>query len=669
MRGMFQTPRGASAGRSGEVILYYYLAASLLPGLRDTTGSGVDVACLTVDAAVTQEGVNGLYVLGTDALPRHWDIIDTTALVKMVEVVFDSLAGQSPLLPWLRRLYNSLDIDYYFKRVLLDDLGGLFSVASLATRPPLARYGLIVLKEDWPRSRFWPFFMDLWHANSTRARLAEHLPHSLSTSLDSLVVAREKGLLEAGKRLDLALYHFLRVWRLALRHLRPFAPPKESRPLLLRTYASDANINQGGQERLKNIDFVLHGWELPREKVAFWVEPGVSSERKKALVERGYHLFGSRDVVMAFGVFVRHVLPVLLSYTRALPGLIRQCPWWYSHVASLVYNYLLWREVCHQLKPLAFLAHNDSSAVGIARNIILQQHGCTSVFYQHSCSNLTTRPDGSLALNVVHSYLVFDIIATWGRAHTNMFRAHPGRIRHFWDVGCLWSEYARLVQDDSKLRKDYVDRIENYARHKLADFQKIIGVFDNSSDRKSPDHIYYFLISNIELACKMPNVLFLYKPKYPVSEPEPGEPIPLITAFGSKGEALWKKICDMPNFVVLPTLFEAAAVIGLADLAINVCFSSTLVEAIGSGGRAIYYDPTNRFPDAFWRRIPGMVCVAEEELYDRVCYLLWDCDNKTYMDYLSSYCMGIEGHFDGRAVTRLRSRLLDVLDRRAVTGT
>ncbi len=59
-----------------------------------------------------------------------------------------------------------------------------------------------------------------------------------------------------------------------------------------------------------------------------------------------------------------------------------------------------------------------------------------------------------------------------------------------------------------------------------------------------------------------------------------------------------------------------------------------------------------------------MVVVSDSELLERVRHLLYECDDEAYLLYLRTYCSDIEGHFDGRAITRLRERLVDVMNGR-----
>ena len=653
-----QMVNGPSTQSATEVILYYRLTASHLPAVQQTIGSGMDVACLTADAAVMESAAEAVRFLGLSALPNFWEVIEAEAIIGLVETVFNALTSRSTILSWLHKLYGSPDIDHYFRRQLLYEMGNLLSAASLAGRPPIGNYDSIVLAPDWPGSSLWPLFLDLWQQADTRRQLAVHLPQPICVALDRLSVAGEprRGITGMVKRYARPLYHVARTWYLALRQLCPrtrWLPPAR---LLLRTYATDWGVNLGGQDRLRNVDFVVDGNEVPVEDVAIWVEPGTSEERRQALRQRGYRLLSADDVTFNPATFVRRVLPLLLSYTALLPRLVRENRWWYGHVAALIHNYLIWQEVCRQMKPAAFLAYNDLSSAGVARNIVLRQHGCCSVFYQHSC-NTAIGGDGDWAVHLVYPYLVFDAIATWGRAHSDLFRRHPGAVGDYWEVGCLWSEHARLVGEDGILNQQYRQRLASHLSTPLDQYRRRVAVFDTSVSSMLSAHDLASLYAGVlRLAQRLPDVLFVCKPKNPIED--------LFAAAGEFGDQVRRSIGESSNVVLLPNYFETAAVVGLTDLTISACFTSTTVEAIGCGQRAIYYDPTNRVPHAFWRRIPGLVCVADEELYERVRYLLWECDDATYMDYLRTHCMGIEGYFDGRAITRLRRRLLEVMNGR-----
>jgi polysaccharide biosynthesis PFTS motif protein len=455
-----------------------------------------------------------------------------------------------------------------------------------------------------------------------------------------------------------------------VRRVRWGGQPRRTCPLAIRTYPTDPGINLNGLSRLRNIDFIVNHDIIRSENVVFWVEEGTPTARLAEFSRRGYRW--ARPSVLAFDppFLRRRVAEGLRAYLRMRMRLDPRSEVAGGCVTALWRAWLKAHAFADYFEPRAFLHYNDLDYSAVARNLALRAAGCVPIVYMHAC-NHSIAPSGEWQVSPAVSFLASDHFVSWGKWHSRHVAQGPGKPGEMWELGCLWSEHARLVRQDPRVRRTYVEWIEAYAGLRFSGFQRIIGVFDTSvSSMLSHDDLYYFLAGNLELASKMPKVLYLYKPKYPFAEAESGEPRPLIEAFGSKGRELWKKICAMPNYVVLPRFVETACVVGLADLVISACFTSTTVEALGCRTRAIYYDATDKFPHAFWRRIPGMVCVTGEELSARVHYLLWECADEAYLDYLRTYCMGIEGHFDGRAITRLRQRLLGVMNGQcSATGT
>jgi polysaccharide biosynthesis PFTS motif protein len=653
---------GTSAQSVSRVVLYHHLTDSHLPVLQQIRSNGIDIACLTADASALNILGDSIRRLDPPGLPHPFEVVRPDELIEVMEVVFGVLSRRSPCLPWVHRLYGSSDIDYSFKMALLWEISPLFSLASLISRSLLNDCASVALSSEWPGSRQWPLFLNLWKQGDFRQRLAAHLPRPICEALDRLegVDESEQGIADAVKRYAMALYYVTGNWYQMLRRLKLRARSLPVARLILRTYATDWSINYGGHERLRNVDFVVDGKELPLEDVAIWVEPGTSEERQQVLRERGYRSIGFGSVTFGPVSFVRRALPLLFSYTALLPKLMCEDRWWSRQVANLVYYCLIWREVCHRIKPAAFLVYNDLSSLGIARNIVLRQYGCHSVFYQHAC-NLPIKESGDWDLFC--PYLVFDAVAVWGPDHTSLYRCRASAIRDSWEIGCLWSEHARMVKENTLLNKKYNQQLASLVKVPLDRYRRRVAVFDTSvSGMLSASDLFSFYVGILRLSQRLRDALFVCKPKYPIKE--------LFSKAEGLDDRIRQDIEEAPNIVFLPAHFETAVAVGLTDLTISACFTSTTVEAIGCGKRAIYYNPTNRMPQAFWCRIPGMVCATDEELYHRVRHLLYECDQESYLEYLRTHCMGVEGHFDGRATTRLRHRLLDVMkSRRTVTAS
>ena len=159
------------------------------------------------------------------------------------------------------------------------------------------------------------------------------------------------------------------------------------------------------------------------------------------------------------------------------------------------------------------------------------------------------------------------------------------------------------------------------------------------------------------LACDLPEVCFVYKPKYPFKKEIDSRDTSIVELLGREGPKLVDRIVECPNFILTPNHYETGVVVGLSDVVISACFTSTTVEAIGCGSKGIYYNPTNIYPNAFWNEIPGIVCRDKESLKRRLYELLYKTSEQEYRLYVQKYMGDIDGFFDGGAITRLRRNL------------
>ena len=639
---------------------------------RRTTHGETDAASLDGDQGTVANEDRDEGRLGLSAVPHLqilWDakVLEATAVFGLVEAILDAVSRQSPILEWMRRRYGSPDFDHAIRRLLLDHLGPLLGLAWLMTKPPLSAYESVELDKSWPHIPAWSLLQDLRRRPDSRMRLAAFLPRPLWEALDRLSVPsehRRRGNIVV--RFARAVFHVARAWYWAMRRLRPRTPRQSPIRLMLRTYATDSWLYspQVIRDRLRTVDFVL-GDGLSIDDVTIWAEPNTPEDRRRALVERGYRLLSSDQVVFGPLAAVSRLLPCLLSYTALLPKLAGENGWFLANGLNWLSFYELWHEVCHQFRPKAFLVHNDLGHLAVARDLVLQQHGCRTIFYQHSSSNLELSADGSHDLSLAYPYLLFDAVVTWGPDHTSMVRAHPNAVGEYWEVGCIWSENARMVAEDAALNRKYIGLLASQVPDSLDRYERRVAVFDSTvssiklakeegAARGHPDRWVGLYAGVVRLARRLPDVLFVCKPKFPFEE--------VLRYIGEPGDQVLRDIDQTPNVVVLPVAFETGAVIALTDMALTTSYGTPLIEAIGYGKPAIYYAEKDYLPDSFWRRIPGMVCVTDEELYDRVRHLLWECDKEAYSEYLRTYCMGIEGHFDGLAITRLRQRLLELID-------
>ena len=532
------------------------------------------------------------------------------------------------------------EIDRYLCRWLLRDVGDLSALVQLAAEPELAGREVAV-ERGWPAD---PVVTRI----ARIARQHRTLPPALDAALRRLDLgALEPGLRERARTAVRVLRALAGLWAEWLGRLRPHGTAHVSRPLMLRTYATDWGIDTGGSERLRNVDFVVGG-PIPAAEVAFWAEEGVPSERIRALASRGYHVVEARAIRVGPAGFLTRVLPGLLRATPLFVRLALAEGWWLTPVRTLIADVLLWREIAHDVSPRAFLLYNDVHPAGMARTLALRRNGVSVVQYEHA--NSWAFDEHGWVPDFINAFSVVDAVATWGPAHTEAFRAHRGVIGDVWELGCLWSEHARRVRDEPELRDVFRAKIEEAHGASFGGYEHVVGVFDTSV---APlllrrEDMVAFYEGVVELARRLPHALFLVKPKRPLAE--------LLA-----GEGVVAEIAEVPNLAVVGELFETAAVVGLCNLSVNACYTSPAVETIGAGRPALHFDPTNRFPEAFLRGIPRFVATGVDELAELVAECLFANPAESAEDLRQRFSR-LEGRFDGLAITRLRNRLRELLD-------
>lgn len=260
-----------------------------------------------------------------------------------------------------------------------------------------------------------------------------------------------------------------------------------------------------------------------------------------------------------------------------------------------------WRRFLDHWRPKHFVSYNDVHPRHTMRNAILKWAGCQTWMYTHSVHD-----DGAYGKPVEDEWrnLDYDHIVNWGERDA---RLTPGPQHHV--LGPLFSS---LVP------------------------RKVLAVFDSTFTHPGPyvdgtekaftDGIGYLLVEH-------PDWIVISKPKLP------------------RPEQVRERWYELPAWV------NPDLVIACADLTISLAFTSTTIEALGAGRRAIFYDPLNAFPKHYYQDIPYFVAHNEAQLRAYVAYWLTRTDT-VFHAWLEKYiapCFG--GHLDGNAAYRFRGLL------------
>ena len=621
-----------------NLIVYRYLGPKQVREARRKLRQSWRVCYLQADPKVVSKEF--------EALPKPRGIWPSAPLISLVESLCQDLVNGSRHLRWAERQYGSKEIGIAFRRRIMEGLLKLFrvldSIQQVAPEPDTT----IHLRANGLRqSKSWdpliPQFLDLVRSGSLD--ISPEIPLPLSDLVHRLWVAEAP----AWQRLlaDLAISTTFLVRRVRLRNM-----PRKHFHLAIKTSLHDWGVSEEcSQPQSRVVDFICDGESFHPGNTFIWAEGDLPATRLAAFQNRGYEVaaasnirFDPKVLFCAFPVLLRFFIYRLsMGFSRSFACLACR---------DLYQVYLQAVALCEYYSPTYFLLHNDLTTASVARTLVLREKGCRSVFYEHSSHSLIqgVEPDCS--------YLLYDAVATWGPAMSRYFQRHPGNFGETWEVGCIWSEHIRILKEDADLLNQFRHLIDDYARNPLKSYRNIISVFDTSVNEVmfNKAEAIQFLLDIAWLASEYPEICFIYKPKWNLSH--------LVEQFGMAIPKAYEQLGKVRNVVILPSDFGPSAAIALADLTISVCFTSTAIESIGCGVKALYYDIYDRSgPEsewgAFWHKFPELVCRNRDQLKARIDKLMYEVTDKEYQTYLNRYLDDMEGFFDGRAITRLRKKL------------
>jgi len=108
-----------------------------------------------------------------------------------------------------------------------------------------------------------------------------------------------------------------------------------------------------------------------------------------------------------------------------------------------------------------------------------------------------------------------------------------------------------------------------------------------------------------------------------------------------------------PSYKITPSEVSA-----FSDLIVSFPFTSSTVEAISAGKKAVYFDPSGMLKNSYYDKFPNFLCHGYGELENTVKEMLSQSD-ESHHAYLDKHIKPlIEPYLDGKAVTRMRELLV-----------
>lgn len=420
--------------------------------------------------------------------------------------------------------------------------------------------------------------------------------------------------------------------------------------------------------KYRTVDFLLEGVDLNKENTLFCIEEPISQSYKDVLTSKGYTQIELRKLLKnaEMGFIYTNIIKKQLS---AWLSLLLKSPFIPAHITRLtleiLYKSALWEMFLQKYSLDHYVSYNEYLPADVVRYIYFNRAGIETWCYQYSNStdDFITPPGEDDILNPHYSYWAYHHLVVWGKKMEKYYCKHPGQIQHFDSLGCLWSEHVRIS-------KEYPSQnsVLTGAKQKFLGLgvEKIIGVFDTSftdldtSFTEACPITYKDMISFVDGLLQLlnthPTIGIIFKNKFTKNylQKHVSQIVPIYQQLKEHPRCYFPYGED--NVYGDPTECVAAS-----DLVISAPFTSSCIEALGAGTKAIYYDATNKFPGCYYDRIPKFVAHNYGALKDYVVYWLYKNTPEEFEMFLHNYVEGeLEEHIDGKAITRFREKLLGV---------
>ncbi|NPE27398.1 polysaccharide biosynthesis PFTS motif protein [Methanococcoides sp. SA1] len=418
----------------------------------------------------------------------------------------------------------------------------------------------------------------------------------------------------------------------------------------LRVYNNDWAF----QHKYRRIDFLLDGKKLNKDNTLFCIETDISDEYMNEFIQNKYNVVEIRKILREVDIgfiidqILKKMIPCCIQSTfsalRSRPSVILTS-------MGILLKYVEWSYFMKKYEINNYVVYNHFEKYHIARNIVLSKHNIKTWYYLHSIHYVDlfkTTKDDSTMLECDFTYLYYENLVLWGTKTIGPHKNIPNQINNFMTIGSLWSELVLMAE---QRLKEYGDTDIPF-EHLRTNCKYIIGLFDTTFGENAiltQDDMICFLNNIYRLLEENDEIGVVFKEKWIWEE---------IKAKGENISNAYKQLSSHERCYSIGGKGDTAEVIAISDIVISACFTSTTVEALGTGKKAIYFDASDRFRDTYYDKLPKMVAHGYKELNEYVNYWLNEVDDNLFKNYLNMYVIDeIDAYADGKAITRFRELL------------
>jgi len=420
--------------------------------------------------------------------------------------------------------------------------------------------------------------------------------------------------------------------------------------------------------KTRSVDFLLDGNNIRKDNTIFIIlTPTVSRDNWKEMKSSGLNVIDcSKRFISVHSSNKKdtfHILSTVLPYIvkHAFLGLFENNIILNVNAVSLS-GFLKWSFILQGITFKQFITFDDWAIYQIGRNILLNKAGVKTWYYTHSNAfgYLIVPPNSDITnRHWLWSFLYYDYYVSWNDAIIEYNKLHSQEIKKYISVGCIWSSLIIDIMEGriaSQLSKEIFADFDKSKYKTVAFFDS--GYLPDSVSLLEDGVIFYQCI--MKLIEELPNILVIIKEKKAeeavlgVYERWGGD----SNIFHDQYKPALDELKKHPRCYITGYKGDPSEIIAMSDLTITYAFSSSTVEALGAGRKAIFFDPGNRWRGYRYDRIPNLVAHSYEELKRLTQKLLYETTEEEYRVFLDTHVKGMmDPYLDGKALTRFR-RLL-----------
>jgi polysaccharide biosynthesis PFTS motif protein len=398
--------------------------------------------------------------------------------------------------------------------------------------------------------------------------------------------------------------------------------------MILHTFDSDWGLHNNAIT--PSIDWPISKGIVASKNTIFISDAPISKERKNEFDKYQYKF---KDLSSFNRVSVDFIFSKMLySWVLSLPHLLKDLAFGDAHLLEVstkgMYVFYQWSLFLTYYNADDFLCYQGVSIKDVFRNIVLKSNGCSVWRYDHTFGlnyNIYINKGKEVVSNVDLSFLNYTNEIHWGCLNTKAFANANSYSENHITIKPIWNYIFKGLSS-----RDVFDSVfkEGRLNHRV-----VISVFNSSfasgafSDKDR--HLNFLIALNEMLASNVVSNLdavCLVKGKYPLEK---------YRELNDKNLDLQvERLLSNSCVIEVENEISPTAVIKISNMVISMAYTSTCVEALMMGKRAVYFDWNVDYPYSVFQQFDCMVASNSDELI--VFFKYWiEMSDASFLEFLN----------------------------------